>query len=142
MLLDLVGEQVRDVARADDDHVLDVRALPTTDGAARGAQERDERNGEEPEHDQPPQVRVRKVENMRDDEEAPRPQRHDLEDADDVVDRGVVGSLLVTVVEAVDAREQHPERKGGEEESDLPDRRDLVGRGRRRSERERDRRTR
>ena len=74
-------------------------------------------------------------EDVRDDEEAPRPQRYDLEDADDVVDRRVVGSLLVTVVEAVDPREQDPERKRRDEEGDLPHGRDLVGRGRRRRER-------
>ncbi len=138
MLLDLVGEQMGDAARADDDDVLDVGALPTTDGAARGAQERDERNGEEPEHDETSQVRVRKTEDVRDDEEAPGPEGDDLEDTDHVVDRRVIGSLLVTVVEAVDARKQNPQREGRDEDGHFPHRRDLVGRGGRRRELERD----
>ena len=52
------------------------------------------------------EIRIRKAEDVRHDEEAPRSERHDLEDADDVVDRGVIGSLLVSVVQPVDAGEQ------------------------------------
>jgi hypothetical protein len=40
----------------------------------------------------------------------------------------VVGSLLVAVVETVDAREQDPQREGRGKERDLPDRRDPVDR--------------
>ena len=53
---------------------------------------------------------MRKAESC-DDEEAPRSERDDLEDADDVVDRRVVGPLLVAVVQPVDPGEQHPERQ-------------------------------
>ena len=65
---------------------------------------------------------------MRDDEKTPRPERHDLEHADDVVDRRVIGALLVAIVEPVDPGQQDPEREGSHEERDLPDRRDAVGR--------------
>ena len=63
---------------------------------------------------------------MRGNEEAPRAERDDLDDADDVVDRRVVRSLLVPVVEAVDPREQHPQRKARHEEGDLPTGRDPI----------------
>src|SRR5688572_16865391 len=98
MLFDLVGEQIRDVTRADDDDILDVRALAATNRAARGTQKRDERDGEQPEDDESGQIRIREIEDVRDDEEAPRPQRDDLEDSHNVVDRGVIGALLVTVI--------------------------------------------
>ena len=138
MILDLVGEQVRDAARADDDDVLRIGTLATTDRAARGAQDRDECDRKEPEHDEACQVRIWKTDDVRDDEEAPRPQCDELEDTDHVVDRRVVGSLLVAIVEAIDPREEHPEWEGGDEQPDLPDRRDLVTRRCRWSEREGD----
>ena len=76
-----------------------------------GAEQRHEHDGEEPEQDQAIERRVRKAGEVRDREEAPRPKRDDLEDADDVVDRRVVAPLLVAVVQPVEPREQHPERE-------------------------------
>ena len=69
-------------------------------------------DGEEPEHDEPAQARMRKTEDARDDEEAPRPERHDLEHADDVVDRRVVGAFLVAIVEPVDPSRAAPRAEG------------------------------
>ena len=63
---------------------------------------------------------------MRGNEEAPRAERDDLNDANDVVNRRVVCSLLVPVVEAVYPREQHPQRKARREEGDLPTGRDPI----------------
>ena len=74
------------------------------------AQDRHEDDREEPEDDEPPEVRIREPGEVRQNEEAPCSERHDLDDADDVVNRGMVRALLVAVVEPVHAREQHPER--------------------------------
>ena len=43
-----------------------------------------------------------------------------LQNAEDVVDGRVVGSLLVSIVEAMHARDEHPEREARHEEGDLP----------------------
>ena len=61
-----------------------------------------------------------KSDDMRDDEKAPRSERDDLKDADDVIDGRMIGSLLVAVVEPVNPSEQHPERERCEEERSLP----------------------
>ncbi len=63
---------------------------------------------------------MRHVDDVREDEVAPRPEREHLEDADHVVDRRVVGSLLVAVVETVDTEQEHPKRQSRDEEDDLP----------------------
>ena len=73
-----------------------------------------------------PRFGVRQARDVRDDEEAPRSERDDLKDADDVVDGRVIGSLLVAVVEPVNPREQHPERERRDEERGLPHRSDAV----------------
>ena len=48
-----------------------------------------------------------------------RPDGDEVEDADDVVDRRVVGALLVPVVEPVDLRGDDPDRERQQEEVDL-----------------------
>ena len=63
---------------------------------------------------------MRESEDARQDQETPRSERHDLEDVDDVVDRGVVRMLLVAVVQPIDAEEQEPQRQACDEEGDLP----------------------
>ena len=126
MLLDLVGEQLRDLARPDDDDVLHVRHLTASDQPAERAKERDERDRDQPEHDEPPEVRVRHVDDVREDEVGPGSERERLEHADDVVDGRVVGTLLVAVVEAVDVEQEDPERHRRREEDDLPGRNDRV----------------
>ena len=50
-----------------------------------------------------------------------------MEDADDVVDRRVVGPLLVPLVEAVELRENDPAGQAGREERELAVRGDAVG---------------
>ena len=77
-----------------------------------------------------------KAEDLGDRDETPRADGDDLEDAEDVVDRRVVGSLFVAIVEPMQAREEHPERKARDEEHDLPRRPDVVDSLRRRDQRE------
>ena len=122
VFLDLLGEQARHVPGADDDDVLDVRRLTAADRPDDGAHDRHEGDRKEPEDDEPPKVRMREPGEVRQNEEAPGSERDDLNDPDDVVHGGVIRALLVPVVQPVDAREQNPERDGGDEENDLPDR--------------------
>ena len=67
-----------------------------------------------------PRFGAGKSDDMRDDEKAPRAERDDLKDADNVVDGRVICSLLVAVVETVNPREQHPERERCDEEREPP----------------------
>ncbi len=54
-----------------------------------------------------------------DDEDEPGARRDEVEDADKVLERRVVGPLLVVVVEAVELRAHDPEGKRGDEEQVL-----------------------
>ena len=52
-------------------------------------------------------------------EEEERPDRHELEDADEIVERGMTRALLVAIVEAVQPSQQDPAGKRRHEEWDL-----------------------
>ena len=69
MLADLAVEELRHVARADDDHVLNVGRVTSADDAGGRSEERDEQNRGQPEDDEPRQRRVRQAGEMRDREE-------------------------------------------------------------------------
>ena len=108
VLADLAVEELRHISRTDDDHVLNVGRVTPADDADRRSDERNEQDRRQPKDDEPRQGRVRQAGEMRDREEGPGSDRDDLEDAEDVVDGGVIASLLVPVVEGVCAREKHP----------------------------------
>ena len=72
---------------------------------------RHEDDGEQPEEDEPRHVRAREAGEPRSDEERPRAERDELEDADDLVDRRVVDVLLVAVVQPVELGRDDPERQ-------------------------------
>ena len=55
MLADLAVEELRNIARADDDHVLDVGRVPPADYAGGRPEERDEHDSGQPEDDEPRQ---------------------------------------------------------------------------------------
>ena len=120
VLAHLLGEQPRDVARPDDEDVLDVRGLAPADHADEDAEEPDEADGEHPEHDEPLEGRVGEPDDVRADEEDPCSDRDHLEDAEEVVDRRMVGPLLVPVVQPVQPREHHPQRQARAEQDELP----------------------
>ena len=142
VLADLAVEELRHVPRADDDHVLDVGRVTSADDAGGRSEERDEHDRCQPEDDEPRHRRVRQAGEMRDREEGPGSDRDDLEDAEDVVHRGVIAPLLVPVVEGMCSREKHPQREAGDEERDFPPNVDPVGnrRGRTDCEGEQERR--
>ena len=137
VLRDLVGEQPCHLARADDDHVLDVGRPAAADEACRCSGERHEHDRADPECHQARERRVRGPEEMRHGEECPGADGDDLEHAEEVVDGGVIAALLVPVVQAVDARDEDPEGQAQEEQGDLVGDDDAVGDGRvRRCERD------
>ncbi len=94
--------------------------LTSPDQSAERAEERDERDRDQPEDDEPPEVRVRHVDDVREDEVGPGSERERLEHSHDVVDGRMVSALLIAVVETVDVEEKDPERQRCHEEDDLP----------------------
>ena len=134
VLADLAVEELRHVARADDDHVLDVGRVASADDASGRPEQGDEYDSSQPEDDEPRQRRVGQAGEMSDREERPGSNRDDLEDAEDVVHRGVIASLLVPVVEGVCAREKNPQRQAGGEQGDFPSNVNSVSDGRGRTD--------
>jgi hypothetical protein len=127
----LLGKELRDVARADDEDVLHVRGLASADHADEDAEEPHEPDGERPEDDQPLEGRVCELDHMRANEEDPCADRDHLEDAEEVVDRRVIRPFLVPVVQPVQPSENHPQRQARAEQHELPLRDDGVHRCRR-----------
>ena len=126
VLAHLLGEQPRDVARADDEDVLHVGGLAPADHSDEDAEEPDEPDRERPEHHEPLERRMSELHDVRADEEDPGSDRDHLEDAEEVVDGRVIGALLVTVVQPMQARENHPQRQARAEQDELPLRHDGV----------------
>jgi hypothetical protein len=116
---ELPRQQPRRVAAPEQDRILGERRAAAAVGTGPEPGEHDENDREAPEHDQLGRVRARDPTQTADDEEEPGPDRHDLEDADQVVDGRVPGVLFVSIVEAVQLREQEPARQRGEEEEKL-----------------------
>ncbi len=129
MVADLVGQQARDLTRPDDDDVLDVRGVPPSHDSRDRPEQRNEQDRDRPEDDEAREVRMRQADDLRDRHEPPRADGDHLQNAEDVVDGRVVGSLLVSIVEAVHACDEHPEGEARDEECDLPARVDLIDRG-------------
>ena len=119
MLDELPGNELANVAGTDDDDVLHVRVAAAGDRPGAGPRERDEENAERPEGDELGEVRLGETGHRRAREEEPGTGRQEPEDADEVVDRRVVGTLLVVVVELVELRDHDPERQRGDEQEDL-----------------------
>ena len=86
---------------------------------ARGTGTRHEHDGGEPERDLTLERRIGKPGQLGGDEEHPASHRHEMEDAEQVVGGRVVGSLLVGVVEPVEASSGEPQRHGQEKDQDL-----------------------
>ncbi len=137
----MLGQQVRHLAGPDDDDVLDVRGVPPSEDARDRAEQRNQDDRDPPEDHEAREVRMREADDLGDRDEPPRPDRHHLEDAEDVVDRRVIRPLLVPVVEPVHPCEEHPERQACDEERDLPAHADDVDdrSGRDEGEREKER---
>ena len=123
----LLGKQACDVARADDQHVLNVCRLTPSHKAEADAEERDEPDRQSPEHDEPVERGMRETGDVGSDENDPRADGHDLQHAEEVVHRGVIRSFLVSVVETVEPSKQYPNGKARQEQNELPLWDDRVG---------------
>ena len=86
----------------------------------------------------PLERRMGELHDVRPDEEDPGSDRDHLEDAEEVVDGRMVGALLVTVVQPMQAREDHPQRQARAEQDELPLRHHGVDGRRRRNDSLRD----
>ena len=119
MAEDLARDELRDRVDADDDGVLHVGGPRAGERPGADARERDERDREYPEREQLGRVRLREPRHPRGREEEERPDRHEVEDADEIVERGMTRALLVAIVEAVQPSQHDPAGKRHEEEWDL-----------------------
>ena len=93
-----------------------------------GAECRDQDDGGEPEDAEPGEDRLHEVRGDPEEGEDPDADRDAAEDADDVIDRRVVGPLLVPVVEPLEAQEKEPAGDREQECHDLEARSDSVAR--------------
>ena len=119
MVQELPGDQLPDLAGADDHGVLQIRDVAPRYGARRSASEGDESDRRRPEQHQLRRRRMGEPGEVRADGEDPRADRDHVEDAREVVRGRVVGPLLVALVEAVQLRDDDPAGHGGEEGEDL-----------------------
>src|SRR6476469_9699516 len=101
MLYELAGDQLADVARTDDDRLLHVGALAPDRGTRDRTSAGDENDRKRPERDELGHAGAGSTGRPRRDEHEPRTHRREVEDADEVVDRGVIRALVVVVVEPI-----------------------------------------
>ncbi len=118
MLPELTADELTDVARSDDQRVLDVSGTSpherTIDDAA--GYEQGERG--DPEDGDLRELRVAAGQPQADDAE-PGADRDQMEERQEVIDGGVLGASLVAVVQAVHLRTKDPERQRHAEEDEL-----------------------
>ena len=110
MLEELPGDELPDLARAEDDRVLQVRDPVPAEGASRRAADGDQADREAPEDDQLEKCRVGEPGDPGTEVEDPGADGDEVEHAQELVDGRVVGPLLVVVVEAVELRAEDPAR--------------------------------
>ena len=124
MVRQLQGELLADVPGADDDGVLLVPRQVAAERPRDGAQRRDQDDGGEPEDAKPGEHRLHEVGRNTEESEDPDSDRDAAEDTDDVVDRRMVGALLVPVVEPLEPQQEEPARDREQERYVLETRRD------------------
>ena len=124
----LESKLLTDVARADDHRVLCVAGQMPAEGSSDGAERRDQEQGQQPEDREPSQDGLHEVCRDPEEREDPDSDRDAAKHTDDVVDRRMIGPLLVPVVEALEPEQEHPARDGEEECQVLEARGDPVPR--------------
>ena len=118
VLQDLAADQLPDISRADDDGVLDVGDSRAGKTSGEHAGKGDRRNADDPEQQVTRDLAV-EVGQPQHREGGPRTDGDEVENADELVDGGVIGPLLVGVVEPVQLGQHHPERERGREDEQL-----------------------
>ncbi len=126
MARELQGDAAADLAGADDHRVLDIGVTPPARSPGERPTQRDQHGRGEPEAHEARHRGVDHTGDLRQDEEQPGADRDQVEHAHHVVDRRVVGPLLVAAVQVVEAGPDDPDRDGREEEQDLVRVRDPV----------------
>jgi len=130
MLEELSADHLADRSCADDDGVLDIGREPTGEGTRAAPRQRHRHDREQPERRKLLLIRVGEAGHPGEREEPPGADRDKMEHAGDLVDRRVVGPLVVVVVEPVELRPDHPDRERAGEDEGLearPDTRDQPG---------------
>ena len=115
----LAGDALADITGAENERVLLVERAATAERTSGCARQCDEHDGGSPQHGCARHGRVREPADLEPDERDPGSDRHEMEDADDLVRRRMVSSFLVLVVEVVQARHCDPDRErddGGDED--------------------------
>jgi hypothetical protein len=116
----LARDELTDVSGPDNDHVLDVQNALARGGPHRRSTGRDQNDREDPEARELRERRRRRTGQPSAEQQQPGPDGHEVEDADEVVHRGVVGAFLVAVIEPVHLRHHQPHRQRGQERDPLP----------------------
>ena len=119
MLEELLRDQLADAACSDDQRVLDVRRCPSNDRAGHDAATGDEHDRRHPECEELAEVWFGHMREPGAGNEDPGAEGDHVENTPRVIDRGIVGLLLVAVVEPVRAGEQHPDRQRRDEDERL-----------------------
>ncbi len=115
MVQELQRKLLSDGARPDDHRILGIAGEMAAQCARDGAQRRDQEDREEPEDAEPAEHRLDEMRCHTEQREHPYADGDAAEHADDVVDRRVIGPLLVSVVEALEPEQEDPEREGQEQ---------------------------
>ena len=126
VLHQLARDELADVAGADDHRVLDVRRAAMEHGPGDRAADGDEGDRERPERDELDQARVGEMGERRSDEQEPGADGDHHEHRGQVVDRRVVGALVVAVVQAEELGRDQPGRQRHQERGHLERQREPV----------------
>src|SRR4029079_18441127 len=115
MVEELHRKLLSDEAVPADPRILGIAGEMAAQCARDGAQRRDQEDSEEPEDAEPAEHRLDEMRCHTEQREHPYADGYAAEHADDVVDRRVIGPLLVSVVEALEPEQEDPEREGQEQ---------------------------
>jgi hypothetical protein len=118
VLEELPSRELADVAGTDDDRVLEVERTPSRCGAGNAPPDRYEHDRKEPEGDKSRNV-VRDPHGPCRHKVEPRAQRYEMKDADELVNRGMVNVLFVTLIKAVELGRNDPHRDRQEQQPEL-----------------------
>ena len=140
VLGELAGDKLTDVARPDDDRVLEIDVGSSACGTGQHACGGHQDDRSDPEGDQSLHARMGDADHLSGEEDEPTAHGDEMEDADQVVRARVIRSLFVVSVEAVEVGDDDPGGQCDEEEhalGEVPDR--VVNRSVTREEERRER---
>ena len=119
MLEQLASDELADVAGAHDDGVLEVENAAPAECSGDPAGERDEQDSGEREEGELGEGRLGDAEEPERRGDQPQASRRDVEDTNDVVERGVIGTLLIALIKTMEVEEHDPEGNAHGEDQEL-----------------------